>query len=228
MLSFVDNQEQVLHFFMPSLQKLVILFTRAPHPGRCKSRLIPALGVEGALKLHQQLVLHILSAVCKFLSKTNQVSLIIFFHGGSMQQMQKWLGKEYSYHQQQGNDLGERMATALLHGIQNGRDTVLIGSDCPDIDRNILDNSLNSLTEAAIVIGPAHDGGYYLIGVAAGTDHALCQQLFEDIHWGSNQVFSQTMERAKSLGLKTHILKTLHDIDTEDDLRHFHHYSNPE
>lgn len=213
---------------MPSLQKLVILFTRVPYPGRCKSRLIPALGARGALQLHQQLVLHILSAIGAFLSERHQVSLSIFFHGGSRQQMQQWLGNGYNYQQQLGCDLGERMATALLHGIQDGRDTVLIGSDCPDIDRSVLDNSLNSLTKAAIVIGPAHDGGYYLIGIAAGTDPELCRQLFENIHWGSNRVFSQTINRAESLGLKTHILETLHDIDTEDDLRHFHHYSNSE
>ncbi len=213
---------------MPSMHRLVILFTRYPEPGKCKSRLIPALGADGALEIHLQLVSHILSKTEHFLTGKKQTLFTIFFHGGSSGQMQQWLGNKYSYRRQQGNDLGERMAAALLHGLAEGRDTILIGSDCPEISTTTLDEGLSSLTEAALVIGPAFDGGYYLIGVAAGTDPSLCRRLFEDIHWGSSLVFSETMNRAEELGLKTHILDTLHDIDTEEDLRYFHHCSHPE
>jgi len=213
---------------MPSFQKLVIPFTRYPQVGRCKSRLIPSLGAEGALNIHRQLVAHILTRLYIFLSSSRDIDFIIFYDGGSLQQMQEWLGNSHTCKPQQGDNLGERMAAALIQGLKNGQDTILIGSDCPGINAAILEEGFQALTKNNIVIGPAHDGGYYLIGAAGNLEPAACRKLFEKIPWGTDTVLSRTVARAEKLGLRTHILSKLHDIDTEEDLKYFHHCSHPE
>lgn len=213
---------------MPPLAQLVILFTRFPQVGKCKSRLIPTLGAEGALKVHKQLVSIVLKEVKKFLFLNNSASCQIFHDGGTERQMKQWLGENYIFKKQQGEDLGERMATALLHGLLDKQNSVLIGSDCPDISTHTLEDSLMSLDENDVVLGPAHDGGYYLIGVAGNMADNTCRQLFEEIPWGTERVFAKTLQHADKLGLKTHILNKLHDIDTADDLKYFHHRSDAE
>ena len=213
---------------MPSFHNLVILFTRCPQIGKCKSRLIPALGAEGAMKVHKQLVSHVLKELKRFLASTDNTYLYIYYHGGTLRDIQQWLGSGHLFKQQQGDTLGERMATALIHGLEKNQNSILIGSDCPGIRSRILADGLEALKHNDIVLGPAHDGGYYLIGVAQNMPQAKCRQLFEDITWGTEQVFAQTLIHADTMGLKTHILNKLHDIDTEEDLKYFHYCPNPE
>ena len=213
---------------MPPFHKLVILFTRYPQAGKCKSRLIPDLGAEGALSVFNQLASHILKRLDAFMAATTDTDFSIFYTGGSREQMQKWLNHEYSCKQQQGEDLGQRMAAALVWGLNIKQDTLLIGSDCPDIDAALLNEGFQALKSNDIVIGPAHDGGYYLIGAGANLDPLLCSRLFDKIPWGSSTVFSDTIALTKTLGLRPHILKKLHDIDTKEDLQHFHHCSHSE
>lgn len=212
---------------MPSFQKLVILFTRYPVAGECKTRMIPALGAQGAAHLHRQLVAHILSEMSTFLSARNGTELTIYFDGDSHQQMQDWLGSSYIYKKQQGEHLGQRMAEALIHGTSKGKNPILIGSDCPGINRSILDDAFEALTHNDIVIGPAYDGGYYLVGVAADIQPAACKQLFKQISWGTNIVLSQTLVQIKKLNLRYHLLDKLHDIDTAEDLKHFNYCPHP-
>ena len=213
---------------MPSFHKLVILFTRYPQVGKCKSRLIPALGAEGALKIHKQLVFHVLMEVKKFLTSTSNTDFRIYYDGGTVQQMQQWLGDKHTFRQQKGDNLGERMARALIHGLKDKQDTILIGSDCPGINPHILKDGIKALKYKDIVLGPAHDGGYYLIGVAGNISKSTCRQLFDKIPWGTEQVFAKTLQHTETLGLNTHILNKLHDIDTADDLRYFHHCPDSE
>jgi rSAM/selenodomain-associated transferase 1 len=213
---------------MPPLPKLVILFTRFPQVGKCKSRLIPVLGAEGALKVHKQLVSHVLLVVKKFLALGGSTSFHIYHDGGTEKQMKHWLGDDNKFRQQQGKDLGERMATALIHGLKNAQNTILIGSDCPGINTHTLENGLKSLNSKDLVLGPAHDGGYYLIGVTGNMANKTCRQLFEEIPWSTKHVFAKTLQQARKLGLKTHILTKLHDIDTANDLKYLHHRSNTE
>lgn len=213
---------------MPSFQKLVILFARYPQPGRCKSRLIPSLGAEGAATIHRQLVAHILTRLKRFLSSRADIDFSIAYHGGSRLLMQEWIGNDYPFLHQQGNNLGERMAFALNQNLENGQDTILIGSDCPDIDASILNESFEALKTHDIVIGPAHDGGYYLIGVAGHLGPTTCKKLFGNIPWGRDTVFSETIARTETLRLRSHILRKLHDIDIAEDLKYFHHCPHPE
>lgn len=213
---------------MPPFHQLVILFTRYPQLGQCKSRLIPFLGATGALDVFENLVTHILKRLKSFLLFSTDTDFVIFYDGGSLQQMQDWIGRKHTYRQQHGQDLGERMANALSLGLKNKQNTILIGSDCPDISGSLLKEGFQALTNNDLVIGPAHDGGYYLIGVSGNLNSAHCNRLFESIPWSSDTVFSKTLTLSKSLGLRTHILKKLHDIDTEEDLRYFNHCSHTE
>lgn len=213
---------------MPSFHELVILFTRYPQVGKCKSRLIPALGAEGALRIHRQLVSHVLIKVEKYLSSKNDTEFQIFHDGGTEKQMQQWLGNKHTFKRQEGDNLGDRMACTLIQGLKNKHNTILFGSDCPGINQNILGESLEALQCNDMVLGPAHDGGYYLIGVAGNISNNTCRQLFEDIPWGTEQVFAKTLQHADTLGLNTHILSKLHDIDTAEDLKYFHHCSDAE
>jgi hypothetical protein len=213
---------------MSPFHNRIILFTRCPQVGKCKSRLIPALGAEGALSVHKQLVLHVLKILKNFLASTDNTNLYIYYHGGTLREIRQWLGTEHPFKQQQGDTLGERMAAALIHGLEKNQNSILIGSDCPGIRSRILVNALEALQHNEVVLGPAHDGGYYLIGVAKNMSEAKCRQLFEEIHWGTGQVFAQTLKHANTMGLNTHILNKLHDIDTEEDLKHFHYCPSPE
>ncbi len=213
---------------MPSFQKLVILFTRYPQAGKCKTRLIPALGKDRAMMVYKELVSHILKRLNTFIASTTNTDLTIFFTGGSEQSMQEWLGHDYTCKQQQGKDLGERMAMALIFGLNRKQDTLLIGSDCPGIDAAILKEGFQALQNNDLVIGPAHDGGYYLIGIAGTLNPTVCSQLFTNIPWGSSIVYSETIALTERLGLRTHILKKLHDIDTEEDLHYFYHRPHPQ
>ena len=213
---------------MPPFHQLVILFTRHPQVGRCKSRLIPFLGAEGALKVYKSLVSHVLNQLQTFFASEIDTDLIIFFEGGSLQKMQDWTGEKYTYKKQRGENIGDRMADALLFGLKNKQNTILIGSDCPDIDDSLLKEGFQALINNDLVIGPAHDGGYYLIGVSSDINPTLCKKLFEDIQWSTDTVFLKTLALSKTFGLRTRILKKLHDIDTEDDLRHFNHCSHAE
>ena len=213
---------------MPSSQDLVILFTRYPHPGRCKTRLIPQLGQQGAALIHRQLVMHTLKTLTDFLTWKNNTEFIIYHDSGSRRKMEDWLGCDYLYQEQRGNDLGQRMADALLYALNKTQNCILLGSDCPDITAPILSKALLALKQKDIVLGPAHDGGYYLIGVSNSIKADVCRQLFKEIPWGADTVFAKTLERAENLGLDAHILKKLHDIDCAADLKHFHHRPHPE
>jgi uncharacterized protein len=213
---------------MPSFPDLIILFTRYPHPGKCKTRLIPQLGTKKAALIHRQLTAHTMKTLADFFTWNNNTEFIIYHDIDSIQKMKKWLGSHYLYKEQQGKDLGQRMADALLHGLNKKQNCILLGSDCPDITQPILTDALQALKQKDIVLGPAHDGGYYLIGMAGSVNPDICNQLFKDIPWGGDTVFAKTLRQVEKLGLDSHILKKLHDIDTVEDLKHFHHCSHPE
>lgn len=212
---------------MPSLCDLVILFTRYPHPGRCKTRLIPTFGDEGAAKIHKQLVEYNIATLTTLSALHSNRTYHIFYDGASVHDMEKWLGKQI-FIQQQGNNIGERMANALIMGLQTAEKCLLMGSDCPDISPELLNEAFQALQQNDIILGPAYDGGYYLIGVDNSCKAAAISTLFRDIQWGSDKVLQETRQRADELHFRVHLLQKLHDIDTPDDIKYFDHYSHPE
>ena len=146
-------------------KKRVILFTRYPIPGKTKTRLIPALGPEGSCDLHRHLVHHLLRMLKPY-TDSSQISLEIRFEGGTCSLMEQWLGVGLSYVPQGEGDLGLRMERAFDEAFNKGDErVVLIGSDCPALTGRQLDEALAGLNQKDLVLGPAQDGGYYLVGL---------------------------------------------------------------
>ncbi len=131
--------------------------------------------------------------------------------------MRKWLIENEYFYPQQGSDLGERMLNAFKHVFEKGcKRAVLIGSDCPDISRDIITQSFDMLKAKHIVIGPAYDGGYYLIGV-----REPIPELFSNIEWGTEKAVSQTIDKINAAGLSLGLLPMLRDIDRVEDLQYY-------
>jgi rSAM/selenodomain-associated transferase 1 len=143
--------------------------------------------------------------------------------------MKDWLGPSPQYYVQPEGSLGFRMAVAFEQSwLEGAQRTLLIGSDCPAIDEKILHNGFDALKKDNLVIGPAVDGGYYLIGMQqSASPHA--EDLFNDsLPWGYPTLLRKTLTIITDNQLSCSRLPTLHDIDQPDDLIHFRHYTHPE
>jgi rSAM/selenodomain-associated transferase 1 len=182
------------------------------------------LGPQGAADLHARMTKQVIRNI-EAAFRTGAVQLQVYYCGGSEQEMQAWLGSDVPLFLQQGKNLGERMANAFVRAWRQGTEQVLlIGSDCPDLDAAIINSGLENLQSHDLVLGPAADGGYYLIGLRASVDDRhTC--LFEGIDWGTEQVLQQTVDRAENAELSFALLSKLHDIDRPEDLVHFNHHS---
>jgi rSAM/selenodomain-associated transferase 1 len=124
---------------------------------------------------------------------------------------------DFTFCPQIGLDLGTRLTNAAARILEHNRPVIIIGSDMPDISEERLNEAANRLKDNDLVIGPAEDGGYYLIGF-----NAVYPQLFQEIDWGTDRVLQQTLNAANQLRLKTYLLKYQRDLDTWEDLHAFH------
>ncbi len=194
----------------------LIIFTRYPEPGKTKTRLMPALGAEGAAHLQRQMTEHTLAQVEAWLQQSNlpYTTVEIRFSGGDRPLMSQWLGDRWCYEPQGEGDLGDRLIRAFQSAFDQGCDRVLtIGIDCPEITATILQQATDALSSHDAVLGPATDGGYYLIGLTH-----LCTELFQGIDWGTDVVLQQTLDAATKAQLAIAQLTPLTDIDRPDDL----------
>ncbi|MCM2373966.1 TIGR04283 family arsenosugar biosynthesis glycosyltransferase [Aporhodopirellula aestuarii] len=198
---------------MMPVNNRVIVFSRYPEPGVTKTRMIPALGAERAAQLQQALTKRTLAVVNDF-GADHSCDLEVRFAGGEASRMSRMFGAGLTYRSQSGGDLGQRLTDAFATAFHEGATRVVVmGSDCPEIDSAILDEAFNALSHVDVVLGPAIDGGYYLIGLSANQPH-----LFEKIEWGSENVLRQTARKAKQSRCKVHYLQTLSDVDYPEDL----------
>lgn len=187
----------------------MIIFTRYPEAGIVKTRLIPALGPEGAQLLHREMTEYTIRQ-----ARRVDCDLEVRYSGGSRELMAEWLGEGLSYRKQEGDTLGERMQDAAAKAFSAGSNKVaMIGTDCPGLTAEQIKKAFGLLDQADLVLGPAFDGGYYLIGMRRPHDI-----LFRDIPWGSEFVLKVTLETAEKLKLKTALLEKLTDIDCPEDL----------
>lgn len=202
----------------------LIFFTRYPEPGRAKTRLVPALGETGAAALHRRLANHCLARLSP-LWESSGLSLTVFYTGGNEQQMQDWL-PGVKLVRQQGVGLGERMITAFNQARRQGAKRILlVGSDCPDLSAAIIRQGLADLLVHDLVVGPTHDGGYYLIGISADYTPASLRRLMTNIRWGTADVLRETLNRIRMAGNSCALLPLLHDIDRPQDLEYFDHHT---
>jgi len=191
----------------------LIVFTRLPKPGETKTRLIPALGRDGAAAFHDQLARHAIGRASTHAMRNAATGLEIRITGGSPAAGRAWLGKG-NWREQGAGDLGERMARASSEAFDTGASkVVIIGSDCPRLDDTTIDSAFDALDRAEVVFGPAADGGYYLAGLSM-----RCPELFKGIEWGGGEVLARSLENARSLGMNSSLLEMLPDVDLPDDL----------
>ncbi len=190
----------------------IIVFAKAPVPGRVKTRLIPSLGPSGAASLHERLVTRIL-----FIAVDARVGPVDLWCAPSSGHpfFRRCAGKfPISLFDQAAGDLGSRMARAFRETLRSASTAVLIGTDCPSLTSDDLRTGVEVLRKGMdAVIGPAEDGGYVLIGL-----RRYASQLFNGIPWGTGDVLSQTRERLSGLGWEWHMLPEQWDVDRPEDL----------
>jgi rSAM/selenodomain-associated transferase 1 len=188
----------------------IALFARVPVAGKVKTRLIPALGESGACQLHEGLLARILGVL----------------HEQTLCAAELWLDAAVSHpltdncglpqHLQRGEDLGARMAHAMTMTLQRYQRVLIIGTDTPTLDADYLEQALHALADGNnVVLGPAFDGGYVLIGIA---DQPA--PLFDAVDWGSARVLQQTLDRVAGAGLRCHLLSPQPDVDRPEDLQY--------
>ncbi|MEA3547938.1 MAG: TIGR04282 family arsenosugar biosynthesis glycosyltransferase [Thermodesulfobacteriota bacterium] len=196
-------------------RNMLLLFTRYPRAGETKTRLIPVLGEQGAAYL-QRTMSEKTFAMARKLSGRRKISLQVHYTGGSKLEMQQWLNGKITCIQQVGGSLGDRLIHAFRAAFAGRMSKVIaIGTDCPALTPEIIENGFQNLADYDLVLGPALDGGYYLIGLK--TEEPA---LFSQIPWGMDQVLNQTLKRAEMLGLSVHLLEPLADVDRPEDLCH--------
>jgi uncharacterized protein len=194
-------------------RRRLILFARFPVAGKVKTRLIPALGAEGAAALHRRLVLRTLRTACA-LCESQNVELEIRFTGGDANQMQHWLGDGWLCRSQDDGDLGQRMTGAFADSFrEQSPATVIIGSDCPALTPGVLTAAFDFLHTRPVVFGPATDGGYYLVGLTKPIP-----ELFQGIAWGAETVLARSLAILSRTGIEPGLLSSLDDLDRPEDL----------
>lgn len=191
----------------------LLVMSKAPDPGRVKTRLIPLLGAGAAAELYAGLVHH-----CLDMSTTAGLCPVELWCSPSTRHAYfRRCRAEFpvSLHCQPPGDLGQRMSGALRSALQRSRHAVLIGADCPALTAADLDEALAALTRGRdAVLGPAADGGYYLIGMSI--HHPF---VFENMPWSSRAVLRLTEQRLHQQRLQWHRLEARRDLDTPDDYR---------
>jgi rSAM/selenodomain-associated transferase 1 len=190
----------------------LVVFVKHPSPGAVKTRLVPALGAERAAALYRALVEHVLEATSP---QAREYERLVFYDPPeAAAAMRQWLvaGR---LRRQRGGGLGERMVDAFARAFERGAGrVVLAGSDVPTLARADVTAAFAALQDQDVVLGPALDGGYYLVGLRAPQP-----SLFEGVAWSTPHVLEQTLERAAAAGLRVARLQVKADVDTPADLR---------
>ena len=190
----------------------LIVFARAPVPGRVKTRLAPLLGEKGAARLHEALVERTLRTALA--ARFDRVVLYCSpaTGGAFFSKVKRRFG--IPLRRQRGADVGERMYLAFRQELRHHAQAVLIGSDCPALKPGDLRAAARALRAGAdAVLSPAEDGGYPLIGLRRAS-----RRLFEGVAWGGPRVLAQTRRRLKALRWRCRELRTLWDVDRPEDL----------
>ncbi len=186
----------------------LIIFVKNPIEGRVKTRLAKTIGSQKALAIYRRLLEH-----TRNLALSIQLEKFLFYDE-YIDAHDMWDSEVFHKQIQVGHNLGARMANAFNAVLTFHDRAVIIGSDCPGLDAVIIQEAYDRLSSYDIVIGPAFDGGYYLIGM--NQTHPC---LFENLEWSTDTVFKTTMDRCRENDLSVHKLPILRDIDDENDLR---------
>jgi len=190
----------------------ILVFSKAPEPGRVKTRLMPDYSAEQAASIHSNLVHHTLTT----LSQAKLCPIELWCAPDCDSAFFKACKKDYPLElkQQQGNDLGERMHHAFQSALQIAEQVIIVGTDCPTLTKSDIETALGVLSQPIdAAIAPADDGGYVLIGLTRNS-----HQLFTGINWGKNTVMQETLDRINRLNYSFQRLNQHSDIDYAQDL----------
>ncbi len=188
---------------------VIMVFTKNPEKGKVKTRLAKTVGNEKALQVYQKL-LRITKSVTDQLDVSKQVWYSRFIENGDI-----WSDCNYEKQLQKGENLGLRMQHAFKKAFADGyQNVVIIGSDCSALNPELIEQSFRELDNYQAFIGPASDGGYYLLGMSA-----FYPTLFEDKPWSTSSVFEETTRQFEEMNISYKQLPVLNDIDTEEDLK---------
>jgi len=193
------------------MKNAIIIFVRNPEKGKVKTRLARGIGDDKALEVYRTLL-----TITHDLTARIDADRFVFYTD-KVEEQDLWETSLFKKMIQKNGDLGERMSHAfeLLLG-QGYEKVVIIGSDCPELNPAIMNEAFDSLDRYPACIGPADDGGYYLLGL-----NGLIPELFKDKNWSTATVFGDTMADLEKTGKKAFILPILSDIDTIEDLLKF-------
>jgi rSAM/selenodomain-associated transferase 1 len=196
-------------------QRLAIVFVKAPRPGQVKTRLLNRLETDTVVAIYKSMTADVIETV----RRTTAHVRICYYPAGDKKLVTDWLGNTFMYEQQVGPQLGERMKNAFSSAFADDyRRVVLVGTDIPDLSGNIIEEAFRGLDQQKPVIGPATDGGYYLIGFCR---NGFLPQVFDDMPWGSNRVMENTLAVFDIMNRPVHVLPQCRDIDTHEDLMDF-------
>ena len=200
------------------------LLTKYWEPGQVKTRLARDIGMLAASKLHQNFVLYLCQSLAT-VSDRREICLAPFTRAQCVRSALETerLAGAWEIAPQDSGDLGRRMARWFEKSLATPlvSNAVLIGSDCPLISPQMINQASRSLESSDAVVGPAKDGGYYLIGFNNSLPSNVRQSVFENISWSTENVLDQTRLRLRELGLKWNELETMEDIDTISELDRF-------
>lgn len=190
----------------------LIIFLKYPEAGKVKTRLAKDIGNNEAARIYSLMTLNIIESVVA----PECYNTIIFYDPPEKEQeIKNWVGKkEIQYAPQEGNTLGDRISNAFKVVFSSGIEkAVIIGTDCLDVSSDIINVAIHLLDETEVVLGPAEDGGYYILAL-----NKYRPEIFQDIDWSTKHVLEQTVLKIVENKLTYHKLKTLKDIDTVEDI----------
>ena len=191
--------------------KGVIVFVKNPELGKVKTRLAATVGDKEALSIYHKL-LEYTRGVLLDLEETQR----FVFYSSFIDDGDDWSNANFHKYIQEGLDLGQRMSTAFKLIFEKCDKVVIIGSDCTQLKSSHINSAFDFLESKDMVIGPSHDGGYYLLGLNKHNPF-----LFQNIEWSSASVLKETLDKADHLNLQYTMLEELSDIDNEEDWRRY-------
>ena len=194
---------------MHVLKNLLIIFYKNPEQGMVKTRLAATLGKEKALDIYLKLANH-----TRIISESIAADKVVYY-SNTIQSEDSWSSSIFKKEEQVGDDLGARMSKAFQQSFEMGYEQVcIIGTDCLELDADIIEQAFNDLTSNEIALGLAKDGGYYLLGMKRLHPH-----LFQHKQWSTSTVGHDTLLDILHKKLSYKLLPLLSDIDVEEDLK---------
>lgn len=187
-------------------QAVLLIFVKNPERGKVKTRLAQGVGDDRALRIYRALLDH-----------TREVAEAVdaqrlLFYSGHVADDDGWSTGHFQKFVQEGEDLGTRMQRAFAEGFRQGKPVVIVGSDCPQLTPRIVEEAIAQLAQHDFAIGPALDGGYYLLGM-----RTFIPGIFDDIPWSTEEVFSATLRKITDNDWSYALLPRLSDVDYQED-----------